>query len=1174
MSSSRGAAGQDPSSPQRPLSSKSSTSSLRGKRSSDTRRTHNASDDRPIFDVALGHHQEPNGHTEWYKIQDHGVKWERVIHAGVRIPIEKPRTASGSHSHHHATPSGNSSPVDQPDGAGKTLRRQSSRDDLSSAWGQLGHSELKVMIRQDVVTDSHTSANPHQLGVVTLNLAEHAPCPRNHVVHHHHHHHPHQAGGNHHHHHLHHVHHNAASSSSSSSHCLCRTETRRFLLQESKTNATLQLTITLAHIGGSREYVVPPVRQGLVVGALAGPAGVLEGEGEDTAGGGDDRSKSAVSLHSSTNRSQRHLDHHHHTSAARKATRIPSTNFKKGVDCKTYTPRSTSGVPVSLVDAGAVSSKGKRSAGQLNGLQFHFSGAGNWERDPDDVVEALFKNATSSTKQRQTQVHAHAHTQTQTAAVSSNTKSGLPPTIGAERPRCLFRSASSTGKMELTTSTATTKTSQGKEASTAPATPPVSHASPATKMRSYFSSSSGHKRTPSEGTIKSIVAGGSSSSHSSPTQSRRSSGVPAGVLSGASSVMTSTSTSSSNSGGAKGGRLPSGGSDASASASGSSGGQRVKWSNDERKGPRRSRGSPQEEGSAAQPSTSPKVDKHAQAPSPTTLGPPASISESPRAITPSSSAAHGMLSPSASTIKDERTPVANDRTPTGKKAAISPAKPAKWSASNAHEDRQEGADTLRKKKSRGMMGIPREQAESLGYRGAGWRSSSSSSAGTKHDQSAPAAGDFSLDTSASRPGSPDLPGSPGNPARPSSPFAFGLGLIRSRSPSLQRFPSPSYRAFSPPAGDWREEMTQSPPRAPVVSIDEAKDEDQDPSHERDQTSGRASSPFSSRQDNLQPYVKARLGRPRSKVGLRESEEQERQAQAGDVLRDPSTSGCPGPSVKQGELPWPLPVDEKRQGDQATPANDAARSGGSGKGEEVPALIPGSHGVTHGSSPSQNPNAALFSNEATPGKDDPDETITDSAPVQRRSPPSPALLGLGGNVWADAQTELESLHILDPSTSQPTSSSTMGEGSTTPTHLAGHASSLRPPPLHTLYPPGTAFSSSTSSLVSSRPSSIHSPLPSQSTDSDLQASQPRRARQQEQHQQEERQQDQQDQVGEEEDGENGRAAAALLGKRPGGVPAPGSFVVRGVDVREEAIQRQHHHQQQPQRGREGAAAAAA
>ncbi|KAI5121924.1 hypothetical protein M0805_000253 [Coniferiporia weirii] len=49
--------------------------------------------------------------------------------------------------------------------------------------------------------------------------------------------------------------------------------TRRYLLRQSKTNATLQLTIELAHVGGETTYKAPPLQKGEV---MAGVATLLE----------------------------------------------------------------------------------------------------------------------------------------------------------------------------------------------------------------------------------------------------------------------------------------------------------------------------------------------------------------------------------------------------------------------------------------------------------------------------------------------------------------------------------------------------------------------------------------------------------------------------------------------------------------------------------------------------------------------------------------------------------------------------------------------------------------------------------------------------------------------------------------------------------------------------------
>ncbi|KAF9648238.1 hypothetical protein BDM02DRAFT_3115713 [Thelephora ganbajun] len=46
--------------------------------------------------------------------------------------------------------------------------------------------------------------------------------------------------------------------------------TRRHLLRESKTNATLQLTIELEHVGGERDYKAPPLQKGEILAQVTG----------------------------------------------------------------------------------------------------------------------------------------------------------------------------------------------------------------------------------------------------------------------------------------------------------------------------------------------------------------------------------------------------------------------------------------------------------------------------------------------------------------------------------------------------------------------------------------------------------------------------------------------------------------------------------------------------------------------------------------------------------------------------------------------------------------------------------------------------------------------------------------------------------------------------------------
>ncbi|KAE8236173.1 hypothetical protein A4X13_0g9238, partial [Tilletia indica] len=46
---------------------------------------------------------------------------------------------------------------------------------------------------------------------------------------------------------------------------LFRSETRRFLLNESRTNASLKITVEIVHIGGSRQYTVPTLKDGIII---------------------------------------------------------------------------------------------------------------------------------------------------------------------------------------------------------------------------------------------------------------------------------------------------------------------------------------------------------------------------------------------------------------------------------------------------------------------------------------------------------------------------------------------------------------------------------------------------------------------------------------------------------------------------------------------------------------------------------------------------------------------------------------------------------------------------------------------------------------------------------------------------------------------------------------------
>lgn len=97
--------------------------------------------------------------------------------------------------------------------------------DVHRETGDLLPSELKLVVMQRVVHGDPNAPRQPRLGAVYINLAEYAD---NGPV------------------------------------------TRRYLLRESKTNATLKLTIEVEHIGGEKHYVPPPLRKGEIMASVTG----------------------------------------------------------------------------------------------------------------------------------------------------------------------------------------------------------------------------------------------------------------------------------------------------------------------------------------------------------------------------------------------------------------------------------------------------------------------------------------------------------------------------------------------------------------------------------------------------------------------------------------------------------------------------------------------------------------------------------------------------------------------------------------------------------------------------------------------------------------------------------------------------------------------------------------
>ncbi|GBE83367.1 hypothetical protein BKA93DRAFT_825539 [Sparassis latifolia] len=97
--------------------------------------------------------------------------------------------------------------------------------DVHRETGDLLPSEFKLVVMQRVIAGDPDAPRHPRLGKLYLNLAEYA-----------------DAGS----------------------------VTRRYLLRESKTNATLKLTIELEHIGGEKNYKPPPLRKSEILASVSG----------------------------------------------------------------------------------------------------------------------------------------------------------------------------------------------------------------------------------------------------------------------------------------------------------------------------------------------------------------------------------------------------------------------------------------------------------------------------------------------------------------------------------------------------------------------------------------------------------------------------------------------------------------------------------------------------------------------------------------------------------------------------------------------------------------------------------------------------------------------------------------------------------------------------------------
>lgn len=348
---------------------------------------------------------EPRGETASARVKDNRVVWERQLDVGVRIGIEKPRQVSGG-SH--------SSAAEQSTRGVTAMRRSTSGRDVNSGilvhdsdrdrrdhtgvsstprerdfnpsgWAQLGQSELRISIKAEVPTGTESNNAGHlttlRMGHIAVNLAEFAPYPH---VHHHHHHHAisthHRPGHTHSEHHHHHHHHQV----------LTRSETRRYLLLDGPTNATVKLTVEMTHVGGSREYVVPANKRGLLANTAAsmtegsppGSKGPSSSVGSDAGsvgeGGGGSSSdhndpqarKGQSGMLSGTSSMARAFAEWHPHHVARHS-RIPANNLNTTLSHKD-------------------TARAVKEAGTGGRLAFSFAAGAHHDRPPEDVIDSLF----------------------------------------------------------------------------------------------------------------------------------------------------------------------------------------------------------------------------------------------------------------------------------------------------------------------------------------------------------------------------------------------------------------------------------------------------------------------------------------------------------------------------------------------------------------------------------------------------------------------------------------------------------------------------------------------------------------------------------------------------------------------------------------------------------------
>ncbi|PWN33550.1 uncharacterized protein FA14DRAFT_161347 [Meira miltonrushii] len=329
----------------------------------------------------------PRGETSSSPVKDSRVVWEKQLDVGVRFNVEKPRNVSGGS--HSGTTLNEQAAIKSSRSTDAPMRRSASQRDVlansagilhhdgsgsntshdTSGWGMLASSELRISVRADVPTGIEGNHADHQtmmkFGHVSINLAEFAPHPHHH---HHHHHHYHTTHSEHHHHHV-----------------LSRTETRRYLLLEGPTNATVKITVEMKHVGGTREYQVPANRRGLLVGSLVptlegssptgskGPSSSAGSEADDgsssNGGSADQPSSETHGGGRSTSVTKALSDWSPHSVA--RHSRIPEENLRTKLSHKDT--------------ARAVKERG--GGGRL---AFSFAAGAHHDRPPESVIDSLF----------------------------------------------------------------------------------------------------------------------------------------------------------------------------------------------------------------------------------------------------------------------------------------------------------------------------------------------------------------------------------------------------------------------------------------------------------------------------------------------------------------------------------------------------------------------------------------------------------------------------------------------------------------------------------------------------------------------------------------------------------------------------------------------------------------